>query len=800
LGLARIERASPETVVMKLRLWTLGAALLGGAAVTPLACAGSGDDRPNQTSESTTGSGGEGAGHSSGGGEHGIGGLDVDVDGGGTGGRCSGSEICGDGIDNDCNGDVDDCSCSPGDTQHCFTGPASARGVGACTAGEQFCETKGEFGQWGSCVGEVLPADEVCDAAMVDENCDGEPNEGCECADGTGPVACGSDVGECVPGAAECSAGALGPCVGAVGPITEICNGLDDNCDDSVDEGLTMACGVAMGGCQPGVSACTNGAWGECTGGAGPTDETCNGVDDNCDGTIDEGLTQSCGTDAGVCVAGTETCANGAWGACAGSVGPGTETCNGLDDDCDGTVDEGCGCINGATMACGTDVGACNAGTQTCTSGAWGPCVGSTGPTAETCNAADDDCDGTVDEGLTQSCGSDVGECAAGTQTCTTGFWGACVGSVGPASETCNNKDDDCDGLKDESLTQQCGATDVGVCSFGTQSCANGSWGACMGSIGPGTEICGNALDEDCDGTADEVSSCPVTPPTCTCPSPSTINTQPLQTVTLTASCSDPDGGAVTYQWTVTSKPSGSSSLPASPNSASTAFFVDLAGTYTLTLTVTDNEGQTTTCTVTINSVPDQDLHVELVWNTAYGDADLHLTRAGVPPATAWYTLDDCFYANDPAAWPPNGGDGNASLDIDDTDGFGPENINISTNPANGTYEIGVAYYCQHSVKKTPNQQIDPGDGPTTATVKVFCGGVLIATYNNIQLDKTGRFVDVASVTWPGCAGMSKNTQTWTSLIQPAAYAQPLHCPLPCSTNANCGGGEVCQGGVCVLD
>ena len=780
---------------MQLRSLALVVAFLAGAALVPVACAGGTEDEPRSSgsSEKTTGTG-AGGDESGSGGEPGLGGFSFDA---GAGAGCTGSEICNDGIDNDCNGEEDDCSCEPGLSEPCFTGPVSARDVGACVAGVRFCESKGEFGEWGPCTGEVLPSTEVCDADMVDEDCNGKANEDCECTEGSGPVACGEDVGECIPGSAECIGGTLGPCVGAVGPINEICNNLDDNCDGSIDEGLTTACGVTMGGCQAGVSTCVAGAWGACVGETGPTDETCNGVDDNCDGIVDEGLTQSCGTDEGVCVSGVQTCESGTWGACAGAVAPGVESCNGVDDDCDGTVDEGCTCVNGATMACGTDVGACSAGTQTCVSGQWGPCVGAVGPTTETCNALDDDCDGSVDENLTMTCGSDVGECTAGTQACVNGFWGACVGSVGPTTETCNNKDDDCDGLKDESLSQQCGTTDVGVCSYGTQVCTNGAWGACMGVVNPVTEVCGNGLDDDCDGTADETVQCPLSPPTCTCPSPSTINTTPLSTVTLTASCSDPDGGAVTYQWTVTTKPSGSSSLPASPTSASTTFFVDLAGTYVLTLTVTDNEGQTSTCTVTINSVPDQDLHVELVWNTAWGDADLHLTRPGVSPASAWYSVDppgptsgdDCWFANSPAAWPPAGADGNASLDIDDTDGYGPENINIFQNPANGDYEIGVAYYCQHSLGNGP---IDPGDGPTTATVKVYCGGVLIATYPNIQLDKTNRFVDVASVTWPGCAGQSKMTQTWTSLVQPSSYTQPVHCLIPCTSNAQCNGGEVC--------
>ncbi len=68
----------------------------------------------------------------------------------------------------------------------------------------------------------------------------------------------------------------------------------------------------------------------------------------------------------------------------------------------------------------------------------------------ERCDGVDDDCDGSIDDHLTRACGTDVGECVAGTQTCRSGDWGQCQGSVDPVTETCDRLDDDCDGVTDE--------------------------------------------------------------------------------------------------------------------------------------------------------------------------------------------------------------------------------------------------------------------------------------------------------------------------------------------------------------
>jgi hypothetical protein len=424
-----------------------------------------------------------------------------------------------DGIDNNCDGRVDEgCPCESGESQACGSN------VGVCRAGQQTCVR----GEWGPCEGGRGPdAEETCDD-LLDNDCNGAVDDGCGCEPGS-TRDCGSHLGDCTPGIQVCGeaggAWAWSECQGGTPPQAEVCgDGIDNDCDGALDNGCTCdedrrPCGLNVGTCQAGIQNCVHGVWRGCEGARWPEDERCDGLDNDCDHLTDEGCEcldgqfEACGADTGECRQGTRICESGLWGRCEGEVRPVAELCDGRDNDCDGAVDED---FPDLRAPCSAGLGICERpGVWVCTEDKTGlRCSANAGQGyAELCNGLDDDCDGLTDEdfpGTGTPCTVGQGECQrSGINVCGQAGGVACNVQPGmPAFELCDGLDNDCDGFTDENfplLGAACSAG-LGQCrQNGRYVCAaDGSTAACDATPLQGQPETCNGRDDDCDGQVDE--------------------------------------------------------------------------------------------------------------------------------------------------------------------------------------------------------------------------------------------------------------------------------------------------------
>ena len=220
------------------------------------------------------------------------------------------------------------------------------------------------------------------------------------------------------------------------------------------------------------------------------------------------------------------------------------------------------------------------------------------------------------------------------------------------------------------------------------------------------------------------------------------IAVTPLETVDLRGTEStDPDGGSLTYEWSVVNRPSGSNSqVSPSATSAEPNFWVDVAGVFEIELTVFDEIGMQSceSSSIIINSLPSEDIHVQLVWNspnvpdpvTGHGtDLDLHYLHQNGNWADDLWAV---FWQVRSRTWDG----GLVTLDIDSRYGETPENVN-HTDPADGVnYHVGVHYYT------------DFGNGASDATIRVYFGQELVYENRNRRITNVNDLWRVGVIQW----------------------------------------------------
>ncbi|MBN86775.1 MAG: hypothetical protein CL885_04560 [Dehalococcoidia bacterium] len=189
----------------------------------------------------------------------------------------------------------------------------------------------------------------------------------------------------------------------------------------------------------------------------------------------------------------------------------------------------------------------------------------------------------------------------------------------------------------------------------------------------------------------------------------------------------DPSGGTITdYSWELLSLPGGSTSTMPVGTANRYPFTPDMAGDYVGQLIVTNDVGDVSEpCQVTLSSTPAENLWVEMYWEFPNDDMDLHLVSPG---GTYNNYATDCYYANCTPElewfydmdWGVSGYEGDdPSLDLDDINNTGPENINILDPQTDGVYTVIVHDY-QGS---TPDVY-----GANQVTVNIYLNGTMAWT------------------------------------------------------------------------
>ncbi len=208
----------------------------------------------------------------------------------------------------------------------------------------------------------------------------------------------------------------------------EICDGIDNNCNENIDEGINdVIVGTDTGECQKGIVSCVDGKLKTVQEEIKPTAEVCDNLDNNCNDQIDENIEDIItGTNTGECKQGIKRCINHQLVTIEEEIPPSDEICDGKDNDCNNQIDDNIGDI-----ITGSNIGECQQGIQRCVNSELITIQNEITPQEEICNNLDDNCNNLIDEDLYKPC-SNV--CENGETICIEGHWLGCD-AMSPHSE-----------------------------------------------------------------------------------------------------------------------------------------------------------------------------------------------------------------------------------------------------------------------------------------------------------------------------------------------------------------------------